>query len=119
MKKLYRSKEFVISMGALVFIGCSDARLYKGQAGVASADINFCTTAPNAVTSKLKYIFVVDQSSYNQANYIIQNPPTNSIPTAVPTIDPNGGNDPTGNIRYLPLINFLNTAQPSPTTFYS
>lgn len=114
MKTLYQTPTFVFVLGALISTGCSNARLYKGQAGVGSAEINFCTTPPNAVSTKLKYIFVVDQSSYNQVNYLLPLQPTDA-----PVVDPNGGTDPTGNIRYAPIISFLNAAQPSATTFYS
>jgi hypothetical protein len=114
MKILYRLPTFLFVLGVLISMGCSNAKLYKGEAGVGAAQINFCTTPPDAVSTKLKYIFVVDQSSYNQVNYILPN-----FPTDTPVVDGNGGTDPSGNIRYTPIINFLNAAQPSATTYYS
>ncbi len=108
------SKKLVILCGALLLMSCSNAKLYKGAFSEGSAQMNFCTTAPNAVTTKLKYLFVIDQSANNQQNSLLL-----TAPTDAPTPDGNGGTDPTGNIRYQALMNFLNTAPASATTFYS
>jgi hypothetical protein len=115
MKMMYKLS-LLMSFAATAEMGCSNARLYKGEfSNNGSVQVNFCTTPAAAVSTKIKYLFVIDQSYNNQQNYY-----WNSN-TDGPYADVNGGTDPTGGKRYDSLITFLNNAalNPSSSIYYS
>lgn len=95
--------------------------LYKAPPAI-GLDVNFCTNKSEVLTTKIKYLFVLDQSTSNERNYLInQN-------TGQPAIDGSGalvvrdnlGTDPDGSRRYSSLIDFLNKSPANdPLRYYS
>jgi hypothetical protein len=82
------------------------------QHSSATGSLNNQSASAVSTVTKTKYLYVIDQSSYNQQNYIW------SGPSATAVIDPAGGNDPSGKYRYGPLIKFLNSgSQPANTSY--
>ncbi len=78
-----------------------------------NVNINFCTTPPDQVVSRLKYIFVFDKSQSNQLFFKIATPPTG------PLVGPSPGTDPDGARRYPAVMNFLNSVTDTTNTYFS
>ena len=103
------SRHLWIAFGAIgvIVFACSKDPLTPLQVGLdgsmhyINVDAQFCTSAPNPVQEKIKYVFIIDHSQSNQPGF----------PLFAADVS---NTDPTGARRYGPLVQFINSLQPNP-----
>lgn len=108
--KILRALPFLaLALVIGLYQNCSQEKLQKLEAlsivntDTATVNINFCTTPPDQVRSRLKYIFIYDKSQSNQTFFKLSAPGRGTL------LGPFAGTDPDGARRYPAVRNFLDS----------
>ena len=101
----------LLSLSTSLLPGCTDADLAQiieiFPDGTVEVEVTACTTEPDSVQSRLKFVIVVDESGSNDQRY------------ELPSLNPLPGTDPNGERRYGALVNFLNEYEDDERVYFS